>query len=118
MYQPAARVSAPLVIRHNVRYDVRMTTRPINLHDDIQPVSEFRTNAAQTIQFVRESGRPMVLTQNGRSAVVLLDVAAYQALVDENELLRDLQAGMEDVRAGRVTPHADARGRLLVRYRP
>lgn len=95
-----------------------MTTRPPRLQDDIQPVSEFRANAAQTLQFVRESGRPMVLTQNGRSAAILLDVAAYQALIDENELLRDLQAGMEDVRAGRVTAHAAARSRLLARYRP
>lgn len=95
-----------------------MSTVPLNLHDDIQPVSEFRANTAQTIQFVRESGRPMVLTQNGRSAAVLLDVAAYQALIDENELLRDLHTGMEDVRAGRVLPHADARTRLLARYRP
>jgi prevent-host-death family protein len=93
-----------------------MINRSINLAEDIQPVSEFRANAAEALKHVRESGRPLVLTQNGRSAAVLLDVAAYQALVDENELLRDLRAAEEDVREGRLTPHEQARTSLLFRY--
>lgn len=95
-----------------------MAIPPINLQDDIQPVSDFRANAAETLRRVRESGRPLILTQNGRSAAVLLDVSAYQALIEENELLRDIHAGLDDARAGRLTPHADAKMELLARYRP
>lgn len=58
-----------------------------------------------------------MLTQNGRSAAVLLDVGTYQALLDENALLRDLQAGLLDAREGRVAAHADARAEPLGRYR-
>lgn len=94
-----------------------MANLHMNLQDDIQPISDFRANTADTIRRVRESGRPIVLTQNGRSAVVLLDVGSYQALIEENELLRDLHSGLEDVRAGRLTAHADARAELLARYR-
>ena len=100
-----------------VRYSVRMSIPPLNLHDDIQPVSDFRANTAATLRRLRESGRPLVLTQNGRSAAVLLDVGTYQALLDENDLLRDLQAGLLDAREGRVTAHSDARAELLGRYR-
>ena len=100
-----------------VRYAVRMSIPALNLHDDIQPVSDFRANTAATLRRLRESGRPLVLTQNGRSAAVLLDVGTYQALLDENDLLRDLQAGLLDAREGRVTAHADARAELLGRYR-
>ncbi len=94
-----------------------MPTPSINLQDDIQPISDFRANTADTLRRIRETGRPLVLTQNGRSAAVLLDVGTYQALVDENELLRDLHAGLDDVRAGRVTPQAEAKAELLGRYR-
>ncbi len=93
-----------------------MIQRSVNLAEDIQPVSEFRANAAETIKHVRDSGRPLVLTQNGRSAAVLLDVATYQALVDENELLRDLRTAEDDIREGRITPHDQARTSLLSRY--
>ena len=89
----------------------------LNLHDDILPVSDFRANTAATLRRLRESGRPLVLTQNGRSAAVLLDVGTYQALLDENELLRDLQTGLLDAREGRVIAHDDARAELLGRYR-
>lgn len=94
-----------------------MALPSLNLHDDIQPVSDFRANTAGTLKRLRETGRPLVLTQNGRSAAVLLDVGTYQALMDENEILRDLQAGLLDGREGRVTAHAAARAEVLARYR-
>lgn len=89
----------------------------INLESDIQPVSDFRANAAAMLKQVRESGRPLVLTQNGRGAAVLVDIRAYQALIDENELLADIRSGLADVAAGRTVPHDEARERLLARYR-
>ena len=46
---------------------------------DIRPVSEFRANAAELIDQVRESGRPLILTQRGHSAAVVLDVAALRS---------------------------------------
>jgi len=73
---------------------------------DIQPVTEFRANAAQVIGQVRETGAPVYLTQHGRSAAVLLDIAAYEALMDELELLRDVRAAEDDVAASRVHSHA------------
>ena len=50
-------------------------------------------------------------------AAVLLDVGAYQALLEENDLLRDIQHGLADVAAGRTVPHDEARARLLAKYR-
>lgn len=89
----------------------------LNLETDIQPVSDFRANAATMLKRVKETGRPLVLTQNGRGTAVLLDVAEYQALLEENELLRDVQRGLADVSAGRTVSHAEARERLLARFR-
>lgn len=68
----------------------------LNLHTDIKPVSEFRANAAELIEQIRTSGRPLVLTQRGHSAAVVLDVAEYQRLVEEVELnvpMREIQKG-------------------------
>lgn len=88
----------------------------LNLETDIQPVSDFRANAATMLKRVKDTGRPLVLTQNGRGTAVLLDVAQYQALLDENELLRDVQRGLADVSAGRTVSHSEARTRLLARF--
>jgi prevent-host-death family protein len=68
---------------------------------DIQPVTEFRANAAQFIEQVRETGEPVILTQHGRSAAVLLDVDVYESLMDELALLRDVRMAEEQVAAGK-----------------
>lgn len=94
-----------------------MSRLDFDLEADIQPVTEFRASTAEFLDRVRETGRPMVLTQKGRGAAVLVDIHSYQALIDEVELLRDVHRGLADIEAGRVVPHEDARARLLGRYR-
>ena len=53
----------------------------IQLDEDIRPLSEFRANVASFIEHVRETKRPLVITQRGKSAAILLDVAEYEALL-------------------------------------
>jgi prevent-host-death family protein len=89
----------------------------INLETDIQALSDFRANAAAVIKQVRDTRRPVVLTQRGRSAAVLLDVSSYQALVDELDLLRDIHLGIVDGEAGNLVEQQDAREQVLARYR-
>lgn len=82
---------------------------------DIQPVTEFRANAAQFIEQVRETGEPVILTQHGKSAAVLLDVDAYESLMDEIELLRDVRTAEEQVAAGKGLSHAAVAKKLRAR---
>ncbi len=62
----------------------------IHLDQDIQPLSTFRANSARIIQQIQQTRRPVVLTQRGHSAAVLLDVKEYERLIEELELLRDM----------------------------
>lgn len=82
---------------------------------DIQPVTEFRANAAQFIDQVRETGEPVFLTQHGRSAAVLLDVDAYEALMDELALLRDVRIAEDQIAADKGVTHAAVAKRLRAR---
>jgi prevent-host-death family protein len=45
--------------------------------EDIHPLSEFKKNASKLIKQVQSTKRPMILTVNGRPAVVLQDPSAY-----------------------------------------
>lgn len=94
-----------------------MSKTAMNLETDIQAVSDFRANTASIIQQVRETGRPVVLTQRGRSAVVLVDVSSYQSIIDELDLLRDIHLGIADGEAGNLLDQDDARAHLTARYR-
>jgi antitoxin YefM len=83
---------------------------------DIKPVSDFRANAAGMIEQVKTSGRPLVLTQRGESAAVLLDVAVYQGMVEEIELLSDVRTAMKQVELGQVMSNSAAKAELLKRF--
>ena len=88
-----------------------------NLNEDVQPVSEFRANAAKFVQRVRETRRPLVLTQHGKSAAVLLGVEEYEEMLDTIELLRKVQTGEAELNAGLGIPHEDVEARLLAKYK-
>ncbi len=62
---------------------------------NIHPLTDFNRNASSYIDQVRQSLAPVVLTVNGKAAVVVQDAGAYQAMVDRLEVLeqeiRDLK---------------------------
>ena len=82
---------------------------------DIQPVTAFRANAAQFIEQVQATREPVILTQHGRSAAVLLDVESYEDMLDELALLRDVRQAEEQVAAGKTVTHAAVAKRLRAR---
>lgn len=90
---------------------------PIRFSRDIRPLSEFRANAAAFIQQVRDTRRPLVLTQHGKSAAVLLDVDAYEQLLERAELLEDVSTAEDQIARGEGVEHADAKAALLQRVR-
>lgn len=84
---------------------------------DIRPVTEFRANAAQFIEQVQQTGEPIILTQHGKGAAVLLDLEVFEALVEEVEVLRDIRISEAQVAAGEGIPHEDAMRRVRRRHR-
>jgi prevent-host-death family protein len=90
--------------------------RHLRIATDIKPVSDFRANAAGMIEQVKTSGRPLVLTQRGESAAVLLDVAVYQGMVEEIELLSDVRTAMKQIELGQVLSNSAAKAELRKRF--
>ena len=82
---------------------------------DIQPLSAFRANAAGFLKGVRESRRPLFLTQHGKSAAVVLDVEQYEALVEELEVIRDIKEARAELARGEGVEHEVAMERLRAR---
>jgi antitoxin YefM len=89
----------------------------IRFTEDIRPLSEFRANAAAFVEQVRVTQRPIVLTQHGRSAAVLLDVEAYERLVERVALLEDIRLAEEQVARGEGVEHDEALELVLARMR-
>jgi prevent-host-death family protein len=65
---------------------------PMIKMNDITSLTEFQRNAKKHVKRLKRTGRPEVLTVNGKPQVIVQDADAYQELVDAAELARTLPA--------------------------
>ena len=87
----------------------------ILLDEDVKPLSEFRANVASFIDKIRRTKRPLVITQRGKSAAIMMDVTEYEALLEKLELLSDIQVAESQVKQGQGLSHDDAKQEVLGR---
>ena len=67
---------------------------------DIMPVTDLRQDAAAALKRVRSSKQPLVITQRGRAAAVILSIEAFEQAEHERQLLRLLARGEKEIAAG------------------
>jgi prevent-host-death family protein len=74
---------------------------------DIHTLTQFKRNSSELILRLEESGRPQVLTVDGRAKVVMLGVEAFERLTELAEragAIAGIKSGLRDVQAGRTMP--------------
>ena len=64
------------------------------------PAEHLRQDTAAVLNRLQSTAQPLVITQRGRSAAVMLSVAAYERGERERELLRLLVRGEQEISAG------------------
>jgi prevent-host-death family protein len=79
---------------------------------DVLPVTEFRANTSSMLTRLHATKRPVVLTQHGRGAAVVMDVSVYEDMLDEIAILRDIRIAEDQIARGEVTPHDEVVARL------
>jgi len=67
---------------------------------DIIPVRDLRQETATVLHRLQASGKPVVITQRGRTAAVMLSLDAYERSEREREVLRLLVRGEQEISAG------------------
>ncbi len=55
----------------------------------------------------------MVITQNGKSSAVVIDVNEYESLLEKIELLKDVQIARQQLADGKGIEHQTARELIL-----
>jgi prevent-host-death family protein len=67
----------------------------MDLIRDIHPLTDFKRRTPEFLRRIKESGRPLVLTVNGKAEVVVQDARSYQRLLDLAERLETIEAVRE-----------------------
>lgn len=84
----------------------------LSLTKDIEPLSEFRKKSADFVKRLKKEKQPIILTQHGKSAAVLIDVSEYERFTRKIELLEDLLEAKQQVEQGKTYTMDEAKQRI------
>ena len=72
----------------------------IDVAKDIHSLTTFKRNSSGLMKHMKETGRPLVLTINGKPEAVLLDPAVYQEVADHLDAVVSIRRGLAQARKG------------------
>jgi PHD/YefM family antitoxin component YafN of YafNO toxin-antitoxin module len=81
---------------------------------DIRSLTDFQRNTKAHLRRLKSSGRPVVLTVNGRAELIVQDAAAFEDTLDA---IRGIQRGLDEMKKGIGEPAKVVLGRIRAKYK-
>jgi len=73
------------------------------------PITDMKRQAGKVLDTLRAERTPVVITEHGRAAAVLMDLASYEAMTRRFEILKGIEEGEQDIAEGRTVTWEDAK---------
>ena len=89
--------------------------KTISITNDIVPIAEFKTGISKWFKSLKTTGHPLIITQNGKPAGVLLSPGDYDELVYKKSFLDSIGRGITDADSGKTYDAEDVRAALTAR---
>lgn len=107
-------IAYPDLIQYGIQ-TIFQPMKPLRVSEDVVPVGEFRAKTKQWLKRAGNTGHPVVITQNGRPAGVLLSPAEFDRLTYRERFIASIEAGIADIDASRVHTTDEVREFLAAR---
>ena len=72
----------------------------IDVTQDIHSLTTFKRNSSGLMKRMKKTGRPLVLTVNGKAEAVLLDANTYQEVADHLDAVSSVRRGLAQAAKG------------------
>ena len=79
---------------------------------DIVPVGKFKINVSKWLNSINNSGHPLIITQNGKPAGVLLSPSEYDDLIYQKEFLESVAKGVSGADSDNLFSTAELKTRI------
>jgi len=87
----------------------------MSVSNDIVPIGKFKTSISKWFKSVHDTGHPLIITQNGKPAGVLLSPSEYDELVYKRAFLDSISRGIADAESGKIYNSEELKGELRKR---
>jgi PHD/YefM family antitoxin component YafN of YafNO toxin-antitoxin module len=81
---------------------------------DIRSLTDFQRNTKAHLKRLKATGRPAVLTVNGKAELIVQDAAAFEDMLDA---IRGIQRGLDAMKEGAGKPFRQALDEIRVKYK-
>lgn len=88
----------------------------LQVAEDIVPIGELKAHLSEKIRDIKSRRRPLIVTQNGKAAAVMLAPEEFDRLTTQARFVAAVQEGLSDLDAGRVVNDEDLGRRLDARF--
>jgi prevent-host-death family protein len=90
----------------------RLTMKSMRVAQDIVPLADFKARVSEVIREMRAHRRPVVVTQSGRPAAVMMAAEDFDQLMERARVIAAVEEGLADADAGRTITDAELGRRL------
>lgn len=88
----------------------------LQVSEDIVPIGELEAHLSEKIRELRGRRRPIVVTQNGKAAAVLLAPEEFDRLTARDRFVASVQEGLDDHQGQRAVDDDELGRRLDARF--
>ena len=88
----------------------------ISLKDNINSLSFFKVNFNKIVSDQKESHNPFIITRNGKSAGIFLDIETWEEISRKIELLKLINEGEESIRQKESIPIKKVKAMIKEEY--
>lgn len=81
--------------------------KPMQITEDIIPLSQFKVQASKVLNALHETGRAVVITQNGRPSAVVMTPEEFDRLREREDFISAVEEGRADMRSRRIVETKD-----------
>jgi prevent-host-death family protein len=72
----------------------------VNVAEDIYSFTAFKRNSSDLMKRMKKTGRPLVLTINGKAEAVVLDPITYQQVAEHLDAIARIRRGLGQANRG------------------
>lgn len=73
----------------------------MNISKDIKPITYLKSRAADLLEQINQTHRPVIITQNGEPKAILQDPESYQSMRNAIGILKLISQGEIDIKSGK-----------------
>ena len=79
-----------------------------NLAEDICSVTDFRSDIPSMLNKTKETHRPIILTQRGKSSAVVMNIQDYQDLIESYDFMQSVIRNKNEIDQGNFVTDEEA----------